>query len=217
VTNFGIRRDFSDLRADMIERLGNIGFELLNTTPLEWIAVFSGLFYVLLIARKNSKGWFFAAVSSGIYIYLCFINDYFLESALQVFYLTMALYGWVTWQKTRNEVQFIRRWKLKYHLMNIVISTLLTVLLGFIFSSFTSQQLPYLDAFTTVFSIGATFMVTQKVLENWMYWIVIDILSIQLYAHRDLNLTAVLFALYTIIAVVGYFRWRKVFRLQQGA
>jgi nicotinamide mononucleotide transporter len=101
-------------------------------------------------------------------------------------------------------------------LINIVISTLLTVLLGFIFSAFTSQQLPYLDAFTTVFSIGATFMVTQKVLENWMYWIVIDLLSIHLYAHRDLNLTAVLFALYTIIAVVGYFRWRKAFRLQQG-
>ncbi len=200
----------------MIERLGNIGFELLNTTPLEWIAVLSSLFYVLLIARKNIKGWFFAAISSGIYVYLCYINDYFLESTLQIFYFGMAIYGWLTWQKTRNEVHFIRRWKLKYHLINIVISTLLTVLLGFIFSAYTTQQLPYLDAFTTVFSVAATFMVTRKILENWIYWIVIDVLSIQLYAYRDLNLTAVLFALFTIIAIVGFFRWRKAYRLQQS-
>ena len=200
----------------MIERLGNIGFELLNTTPLEWIAVISSLFYVLLIARKTIKGWFFALISSAIYVYLCFVNDYFLESALQIFYFGMGVYGWLTWQKTRNDVQFIRRWKLKYHLINVVISALLTVLLGFIFSVYTSQKLPYLDAFTTVFSIAATFMVTRKVLENWIYWIVIDVLSIQLYAYRNLNLTAVLFALFTIIAIVGFFKWRKAYRLQQA-
>ena len=90
------------------------------------------------------------------------------------------------------------------------------LLFGYIFDQYSNQANPYLDAFTTIFSLMATFMVAKKVLENWIYWIVIDLLSIQLYAHRDLNLTAVLFALYTVIAVVGYFRWRKAFRLQQG-
>ncbi len=197
-----------------MKQLEQMGFELLNTTLPEWIAVFSGLIYVVLIARKKITAWFFAAISSSIYVYLCFISDYFLETGLQLFYLFMAFLGWYKWNQKKNEKEFIRRWSLKMHLINIGISVLTTILFAFFFDAFTRQELPYLDAFTTVFSIGATFMVAQRVLENWIYWIVIDIVSIRLYAYKDLNLTALLFLIYTIIAVVGYYKWYKLYKAQ---
>ena len=197
-----------------MDKVEQISLEILNTSLLEWLAVLSSLFYVVLIARKHILGWFFAAISSGIYSYLCFINNYYLETILQVFYLAMAFWGWFHWHTTRNEKQFIRRWKLNHHLFNILISAGLTVLLGFLFDTYTNQLMPYLDAFTTVFSIAATFMVASKVLENWLYWIVIDIASIQLYGSRDLNLTAVLYFLYAVIALIGFIRWRRVYLLQ---
>lgn len=205
---------FRPSRSMEMDKLGEIGFELLNTTIPEWIAVAAGLIYVVLIARKNILGWLFAVISSVIYIYLCFMSDYFLETILQLFYLIMAFWGFYMWNKTKKEEQFIRRWSVKSHLINIVISTLITVLVAFVFDTFTDQDRPYLDAFTTVFSLGATFMVTQKVLENWIYWIVIDLVSIELYAYKNLNLTAGLFLIYTIIAVFGYFRWRKAYKSQ---
>jgi nicotinamide mononucleotide transporter len=86
--------------------------------------------------------------------------------------------------------------------------------LGYIFDSYTNQENPYTDAFSTVFSLAATFMVTKKVLENWIYWIVIDAVCIYLFASRGLFLTSILFFFYTIIAVFGFVQWRRQFKLQ---
>jgi nicotinamide mononucleotide transporter len=197
-----------------MDKLEQIGLEILNTSLLEWIAVLSSLFYIIFIARKNSVAWFFALVGSSIYVYLCFISQFYLETILQLFYVSMAIIGWLLWNK-KQEISFnIIQWKGKQHMVNILISSILTLILGNFFQVYTDQALPYLDAFTTVFSISATFMVAYKVLENWLYWIVIDIASMPLYAYRDLNLTVVLFGIYTIVAIVGFVRWRRTFKLQ---
>jgi nicotinamide mononucleotide transporter len=197
-----------------MDRLEQIGLEVLNTSLLEWIAVLSSLFYIVFIARKNSVAWFFAFVGSSIYVYLCFISQFYLETILQLFYVSMAIIGWLLWNK-KQEIPFkIIQWRGKQHMVNILISSILTLLLGNFFQVYTDQALPYLDAFTTVFSISATFMVAYKVLENWLYWIVIDIVSMPLYAYRDLNLTVVLFGIYTIVAIFGFVRWRRTFKLQ---
>jgi nicotinamide mononucleotide transporter len=195
-------------------KIEQIGLEILNTSLLEWIAVLSSLFYIVFIARKNSRAWFFALVGSSIYVYLCFISQFYLETILQLFYVSMAIIGWLLWNK-KQEIPFkIIQWKGKQHMVNILISSILTLILGNFFQVYTDQALPYLDAFTTVFSISATFMVAYKVLENWLYWIVIDIASMPLYAYRDLNLTVFLFGIYTIVAIVGFVRWRRTFKLQ---
>lgn len=195
-------------------KIEQIGLEILNTSLLEWIAVLSSLFYIVFIARKNSRAWFFALVGSSIYVYLCFISQFYLETILQLFYVSMAIIGWLLWNK-KQEIPFkIIQWKGKQHMVNILISSILTLILGNFFQVYTDQALPYLDAFTTVFSISATFMVAYKVLENWLYWIVIDLASMPLYAYRDLNLTVFLFGIYTIVAIVGFVRWRRTFKLQ---
>lgn len=200
----------------MMDRIEQITLEILNTSLLEWVAVLASLIYVVLMARKKIAAWFFAFIGSCVYVYLCFNSQLYLEMILQFFYVAMAVLGWINWRKTQYADQFIRRWKLSAHGINILLSLFLAGLLGFIADNYTDQAMPYLDAFTTVFSLAATFMVTQKVLENWLYWIVIDIASVFLYESKELNLTAALFVFYTIVSVIGFFSWRKAYKAQSA-
>jgi nicotinamide mononucleotide transporter len=197
----------------MQEVLNNIKNAFLETTLLEWIAVLTGTLYVILISYKQIIAWLFALISSLLYVYICFNYQLYLESFLQVFYVAMAVFGWINWKKETTNGMIIK-WPLKNHIVNIVLSTILTLILGFTFSKFTNQANPYTDAFTTVFSLTATFMVTKRVLENWIYWIIIDGVSIFLYSSRSLYLTSVLFFIFTTIAVFGYLKWKREFKIQ---
>lgn len=196
--------------------LTNIYNSILQTSIWEWLAVASSLLYVILITYKVLAAWIFAALSSVLYIYLCYSNRLYLESILQVFYFGMAIYGWFMWTSDDDTKDVtVIQWPLKYHLYNILISGALMLLFGYIFDQYSNQANPYLDAFTTIFSLMATFMVAKKVLENWIYWIIIDAFSVYLFASRGLYMTSVLFILYTLIAMFGYFSWKKQFNLDK--
>lgn len=202
----------------MNDILTNISSAIIKTTIWEWLAITSSLLYVILVTYKVLAAWIFAALSSLLYIYLCYSNRLYLESILQVFYFGMAIYGWFMWTSDdeTKDVTVIQ-WPLKYHIYNVLISGSLMLLFGYIFDQYSNQANPYLDAFTTIFSLMATFMVAQKVLENWIYWIIIDAFSVYLFASRGLYMTSVLFILYTLIAIFGYFSWRKQFKLDKKA
>lgn len=194
--------------------LDNLIEGILATSLVEWIAVASSVIYVILAAQKQILCWFFAFISSALYVYLCFSAQLYLESILQLFYVVMAVVGFLLWNRpTKTE---IIKWKVSYHIINILVSAGLTFLLGYLFSIYTDQANPYIDAATTVFSLAATFMVTQRVLENWIYWIVIDAVSVYLFYTRELHLTAVLFLIFTVLAIVGYFSWKKSLTTKQG-
>lgn len=187
---------------------------ILATSLIEWVAVATSVIYVILAAQKRILCWLFAFISSTLYVYLCFNAQLYLETVLQFFYVVMAVLGFVLWNSATESK--IITWKVKYHMLNVLISFILTLVLGYLFSSFTNQANPYVDAATTVFSLAATFMVTKQVLENWIYWIIIDTVSVYLYFSRGLHLTAVLFVLFTVLAIVGYFSWKKSLTTQQG-
>lgn len=187
---------------------------ILATSLIEWVAVATSLTYVILAAQKRILCWLFAFISSSLYVYLCFSTQLYLETVLQFFYVVMAIVGFVLWNRTTESK--IITWKVKHHILNVIISSTLTLVLGYLFSLYTNQANPYVDAATTVFSLAATFMVTKQVLENWIYWIIIDTVSVYLYFSRGLQLTAVLFVLFTVLAIVGYFSWKKSLTTQQG-
>src|SRR5690554_7163336 len=86
--------------------------------------------------------------NTAVYTYLCYTVGLYIESGLQVFYFVMAIYGWISWNKTTNKDQKIIRWPLKYHVLNIGVSALVTYLLGYLMVTYTDQQNPYLDAFS---------------------------------------------------------------------
>ena len=180
----------------------------LNWSLIEVLAVIFSIIYVILAAKENIWCWTAAAISVLLYIYICYTAKLFPETALQVFYFIMAMYGYYNWNKYDASLR-IKEWSAKKHLFIIFLGALLTFLMGFYFTTYTSAKMPIVDSVTTVFSVLATYMVTKKVLENWLYWIVIDIVSVYLYFSRDLHLTSVLFVVYTTIAIFGYFVWLK--------
>jgi len=179
-----------------------------NWTMIENIAVLFSIMYVVLAAKQNIWCWFFAVISTTLYMHICFTSQLLAETGLQFFYLLMAFYGYYNWNKSETKSKIIQ-WSTNQHLLIILLGGFLTFIMGFYLTIYTPAKMPIIDSFTTVFSIIATYMITKKVLENWLYWIVIDIVSIYLYFTRDLQLTSLLFIIYTTIAIFGYFSWIK--------
>ena len=176
---------------------------------IEGAAVFFSIVYVILAAKRNIWCWPFAGISVLLYIYICFNAHLFAETGLQIFYLSMAFYGYYNWNKKKQSLQ-ISEWSINKHFAVLILGAILTFLMGFYFTTYTNAKMPIVDSFTTVFSIIATYMVTKKILGNWLYWIVIDTVSIYLFYSRGLHLTSLLFITYTIIAIFGYFNWVKM-------
>tara|TARA_B100000965_G_scaffold377492_1_gene371581 strand:+ start:915 stop:1292 length:378 start_codon:yes stop_codon:yes gene_type:complete len=123
----------------------------------------------------------------------------------------MSGYGFYSWKNQKKNQS--EKWKASKHLLIIFIGGILTFFLGFYLSLYTKAEVPIIDSFTTIFSIVATYMVTKQILENWIYWVIIDLTSVYIYFNRDLHLTSLLFVLYAIIAVFGYFSWLKSERI----
>ena len=178
-----------------------------NWSIIESLAVFFSLLYVILATKENIWCWGAALISVSLYIYICFTAKLYPETGLQIFYLIMAIIGYFTWNKKSKEE--IKEWSEFKHLIVITLGALFSFIMGFYFFTYTDSAMPIIDSLTTVFSIIATYMVVKKVLGNWLYWIVIDLLSVYMYFHRDLHLTSLLFIAYTTIAVYGYMSWSK--------
>lgn len=190
---------------DILQIITQLNF---NWSIIESIAVFFSILYVVLAMKENIWCWGAAAISVILYIYICYSAQLYAETGLQFFYLLMAIYGYFQWNNNDRNLK-IQQWTSAKHLLILLLGALLTFLMGFYFSIYTNAAMPLVDSFTTVFSVFATFMVTKKVLGNWLYWIVIDAVSVYLYFSRGLQLTSLLFIAYTIIAVFGYLSWLK--------
>ncbi len=190
---------------DILQIITQLNF---NWSIIESIAVFFSILYVILAVKESILCWGAAAISVILYIYICYTAQLYPETGLQVFYLLMAFYGYHQWNKNDSTLK-IQQWTTTKHLLILLLGASLTFLMGFYFTIYTNAAMPLVDSFTTVFSVFATYMVTKKVLGNWLYWIVIDIVSVYLYFSRDLHLTSLLFIMYTVIAIFGYFSWLK--------
>ncbi|MEH6559498.1 MAG: nicotinamide riboside transporter PnuC [Oceanicoccus sp.] len=179
----------------------------------EVIAVILALVYLLLAVQERIECWYAAFASTSIYIFLFWNVNLLMESVLQLYYLAMAIYGWWQWRlrTRRNDRLSIQVWSLRRHGLVITSVCLLVFLSGYLLEKNTSAALPYLDSLTTWGAVITTYMVAHKVLENWLYWLFIDGVSIYLYIDRELYFTALLFVLYIVIAVFGYFRWRTLY------
>ncbi|MFP6794437.1 MAG: nicotinamide riboside transporter PnuC [Pseudomonadales bacterium] len=190
--------------------------EFHQNSLLELIAVVLAIAYLLLAVRQHIACWYAAFISTAIFLYVFWQVNLYMESGLQVYYLGMAVYGWWAWQRGRSEGRpglTISTWSLRQHLIVIGIVVVATFVSGTLLSG-TEQRLGYLDSFTTWGAVVATFMVTRKVLENWLYWIVIDSASLYLYFDRELYFTMILFLVYLVIIFFGFRNWLREYRLE---
>jgi nicotinamide mononucleotide transporter len=190
--------------------------EFHQNSLLELVAVVLAIAYLLLAVRQHIACWYAAFISTAIFLYVFWQVNLYMESGLQVYYLGMAVYGWWAWQRGRSEGKpglTISTWSLRQHLIVIGIVVVATFVSGTLLSG-TEQRLGYLDSFTTWGAVVATFMVTRKVLENWLYWIVIDSASLYLYFDRELYFTMILFLVYLVIIFFGFRNWLREYRLE---
>lgn len=181
---------------------------------LEAIAVVLAIAYLLLAAREHIACWYCAFVSSALFTVIFWDVSLLMESLLNVFYVAMAVVGWYAWRYGGRAHAGVRIHTLKpwQHLAIVLTLLLAAAVNGWFMQRYTTAVWPYLDAFTTWASVLTTFLVVWKVLENWLYWLVIDSLSIFLYIDRELYLTALLFAAYVVIVIFGFIHWRRLYR-----
>jgi nicotinamide mononucleotide transporter len=177
----------------------------------EVAAVIFALAYLILAIRQNLACWAAAIISTSIYVVLMFRAGLMMESALQVFYIIMAVYGWYSWTHGTgpDKKLLISSWPLQKHVVPVAVILVATGVSGYLLSSYTDAAMPYLDSLTTWGAVFSTWLVARKIIQNWHYWFVIDSLSVYLYLNRGLYLTAALFVLYLVLIVIGLRQWRK--------
>jgi len=193
-----------------------MSFDALIDNLAEITGVIFAIGYLLLAVRQIIWCWLAWILSSLLYLYVMFDAGLYMEAALQIFYVAMGLYGWMQWSKVGTEEHLVvRRWGLGNHLFAVSIILILTLLSGEVLSNYTTAAMPFMDALTTWGAIVTTYMVAKKLIENWIYWFVIDSISIYLFISRELYFTAVLFFVYLFIIIYGYRSWKQM-ELAQG-
>lgn len=185
----------------------------------EILAVALALAYLLLAVRQNPLCWIAALLSTSIYTALFWQVQLVMQSALNAYYLAMAVYGWWLWRRGGDGQATLRigRWPLSRHALALTVVLALSVVSGSLLGRHSDAAWPYLDSLVTWGAVVTTFMVARKVLENWAWWMVINALAIVLFVDRGMALTAALHATYLVISVFGWRRWWLDYRRQPRA
>jgi nicotinamide mononucleotide transporter len=178
---------------------------------LEYTAVAFNIAYVILAARENIWCWPMGIIGSGLSIWLFLESKIYAESVLFGYYVLMGFYGWWMWRKDKKESGelAIQTLTMGRHVLIALLGYVAAGLLFLILKNLTDAEMPLLDSFTTAFSFIATWMVAKRILENWIYWICLNAMTIYLYLSRDLSVYAMLSLAYTFMSVYGLFSWRK--------
>jgi nicotinamide mononucleotide transporter len=185
----------------------------------EALAVALAVAYLLLAVRQNRLCWIAAFASTALYTALFWQVQLVMQSALNVYYMAMAVYGWWHWRHggDADAPLPVQRWPAGRHALALVGIFAAALVSGALLSSHSDAARPYLDSLVTWGAVVTTFMVARKVLENWAYWMVINSLAIVLFVDRGMLPTAGLHAAYLVISVFGWRGWRRDYRRQRAA
>jgi len=194
--------------------LGQLIEQALAFAPLEVVAVLLAIAYLVLAIRQNIWCWACAGISTVIYVWLFIDAKLYMESALNGFYFVMAIYGWTVWNsgRTNDHEKPVVVWPPRTHAFAVAAIAIASLVNGYLLTRYSDAAYPYVDSLTTWSAIWATFLVARKVLENWWYWLLIDVASIFIYWSRDLHLTALLFVIYVVMIPFGLIAWTRSMR-----
>ena len=185
---------------------------VLATSALEWIAVATGLMSVWFSMKENILVYPTGIVSVLIYVYLAFNYQLYADMGVNGYYFVMSVYGWYHWKNTndadRDQIPVTTN-STKEWVFSAAIVILSFGILLFVLKSFTDSDVPIWDAATTAFAILGMWLMAEKKLENWIAWIITDLISIPLYFYKGLVLTSFQFLIFTGLATAGYFAWKK--------
>lgn len=182
------------------------------TASFEFIAMISGIICVYLQTKEKIQAWFFGIISVGILIVIFFNSQLYSDFILHVILLVLNIYGWWHWSQGQHNIQEkapILLFEKKDWLIWSALIIIITPIWGYLMNSFFNASLAYLDAFTTVGSLVAQYLLAKKYLENWLIWIIVDVVAIGVYTYKGLYFVAFLFFVYLILCIMGWLDWRK--------
>lgn len=180
---------------------------------MELLGTIVGLIYLWLEYKASIYLWIAGIVMPAIYLFVYYEAGLYADFGINVYYLLAAVYGWIVWRsgKTKDAPELpITRMPRSYWLPLLVVFTLVFVGIAWLLITQTDSTVPWADSFTTALSIVGMWMLARKYLQQWWVWIVVDAACSALYIYKELYFTAVLYALYAIIAIFGYFKWKKM-------
>jgi len=177
----------------------------------EILAVITGIVSVYLSTRENIWSWPTALVNVSLYFVVFYEAKLYADMGLQVVYFALSLYGWYEWLyggENRTELH-VSRTTASLGVRLLLIGVTAAAVLGTVLARFTDAALPYLDSATTSTSLVAQWMMTRKILENWAVWIAVDVVYVGMFIFKRLYLTAGLYAVFLVLAVMGYVQWKR--------
>ena len=187
-------------------------FTYLQANWIELLGSVLSIIYLYLSIKQKVSLWIFGFLCSLLYVVVFFQSKFYADMSLQFYYLGVSAFGWISWKagkpENRKELPVKRTTPLSGAII-LVIALVLYFLYYFILSEYTDSPLPKADSFTTALSIVATWMLARKMIEHWWLWIIVDSVSAGLYFYKALYPTAILFVIYTIMAIIGYQQWKK--------
>ena len=179
--------------------------------PLEIVAALFGVISVFLSVRQNIWSWPTAIVNVGLYIIVFYGSKLYSDTGLQVVYVVLNAYGWYHWLyggKNRTELP-VTRTRAPVAAVLVALVAAGTAIIGTFLSRNTDAALPWVDAMTTSVSLAAQWMMTRKLLENWIIWVAVDVVYIAMYIYKSLYVTSGLYLVFLILSAMGFVEWRR--------
>lgn len=180
---------------------------------IEIIGAVIGLVYLYLEFKANKWLWPVGVVMPIVYVWIFFQSKFYADMGVNIYYFFASIYGWILWSKYKKNNQeelLITHTPKKYFVPISIIGILLFAIIAFILVRFTDSPVPYGDSFTTALSILGMWLLARKHVEQWWFWFFVNIISCALYLWKGLYTTSILFAIYSIISVFGYYKWKKM-------
>ena len=185
---------------------------------IEILGTAVGLIYLWQEYRASIYLWITSIIMPAIYLYVYYQAGLYADFGINIYYLVIALYGWLAWRynfSLRGKRKDSKELSISHIRQGVIIRLAILFLaawaiISYILIHYTNSTVPFTDAFTTALSIVGMYMLARKYIEQWWVWLVVDITSCALYIYKELYFTAALYALYAIIAIFGYRKWKQL-------
>jgi nicotinamide mononucleotide transporter len=180
-------------------------------TTLEIFGAIFGFLAVYFTIKQNIWCWYFGLIQVMLYCFVFYTAKLYSDMILHVIYIFLQVFGWYSWKYGGSNQSTLRITLVTNTTFWIGLTVLTSLFLGYIMQTKTDASYPYEDAFITVASLVAQYLMIKKVLASWLFWIVVDLVAITIYCYKGLYFTTVLYVLFLIMAIIGYLEWRKAY------
>ena len=186
---------------------------------LEILGVITGVIYLWLEYRASIYLWITGIIMPAIYVFVYYEAGLYADFGINIYYLLIALYGWFVWKtgftllgkkRTTEQELPISRTPRSAWLWVTAAYIIAQLFIAWLLINYTDSTVPWADSFTTALSIVGMWMLARKYIEQWWVWCIVDVASSALYIYKGLNFTAALYAVYAIISIFGYYKWKRM-------